>query len=339
VRSLIAMAAITLALTPLAASADAIVSPDALYARVASAPAAIVVSYELPEAGGLTAALESICRRGGRADVILAGDTYIVGDRVREIVDAAARNLSDARCAVRRAVTPLHLKMVALGGGETYLADRNFGRYATILRDDDPADRPLIAATLQNHPGSNGNFATLKGLALQIEAQTIADSAGDLAIESESFGPGTPVYDAIYTAAQSRRHVRLIVAASEVSASEQAALSTLERAGVDVRGGSADAKLAVADGPQFFIGSSNATAGYPDQIDWGKRITDAGLRATIRSRFEEDWAAASPLSSSAFPKTGRRSSRYRQYREEAGSNGATRVDLPLEAAPPSLAGQ
>ena len=118
-RRLICSVSITVvtALLPLLACADEIVSPNTLYLRVATAPAAIVIAYELPARGGLTAALSALCLRGGRGDVILAGAQFIVGGRVKRTVDEAQAALTASRCAVRRATVPLHLKLVALGGG------------------------------------------------------------------------------------------------------------------------------------------------------------------------------------------------------------------------------
>jgi hypothetical protein len=263
-----------------------------LYLRVATAPAAIVTAYELPARGGLTAALSALCLRGGRGDVILAGAQFIIGASVKRTVDEAQAALTGSRCAVRRATVPLHLKLVALGGGETYLADRNFGRAATIIRLDSVADRNLIAATLRNQPGTNGSLATVKGPSLAIEARVIADSAGNLDVESESFGANNVVYDAILAAAQSHRRVRLVVVQNE---SQRGALDALTRAGVQIRSGRSDAKLAIAEQGDYFIGSSNATAGYPDQIDWGKRLSDPSIRGTIAQRFEGDWNDADPI--------------------------------------------
>jgi hypothetical protein len=268
-----------------------------LYLRVATAPTAIVTAYELPARGGLTAALAALCARGGRGDVILAGNAFIVGSAVQRTVDEAQAALTGAGCRVRRATVPLHLKLVALGGGETYLADRNFGRSATIIRLDDVADRDLIAATLRNQPGTNGSLATLKGPSLAIEAHVIADSAGSLDVESESFGANNVVYDAILAAAQSHRRVRLVVAQTELRSerNERAALDVLARAGVQIRAGRSDAKLAIGDQGDYFLGSSNATGGYPEQIDWGKRLNDAGMRGEIVRRFEGDWNDAEPI--------------------------------------------
>lgn len=289
--SSIVLAIVTVVL-PLLASADEIVSPNMLYLRVAAAPSAIVTAYELPARGGLTTALSALCLRGGRGDVILAGEQFIIGSSVKRTVDEAQATLTGSRCAVRRATVPLHLKLVALGGGETYLADRNFGRSATIIRLDTLADRNLIAATLRNQPGSNGSLSTVKGLSLAIEAKVIADSSGTLDVESESFGADNVVYDAILAAAQTHRRVRLIVVENE---SQRPALDALARAGVQIRTGRSDAKLAIAQQGDFYIGSSNATAGYPDQIDWGKRLNDPNIRGTIAQRFNSDWNDASPL--------------------------------------------
>jgi hypothetical protein len=265
---------------------------------VAVAPSAIVVSYELPARGGMTAALEALCARGARGDVILAGERFIVGGAVRRVDAEAAAALESSGCRVQRANIPLHMKLAFIGTGDAYLSDRNFGRYATVLHVDAPADRSLIAQTLQNRPGSNGTLATLKGEALAIEAATIASSHGSLDFESESFGPNTPVYDALVAAAQTGRAIRVIVSASDLaedSGSEAAALRNLAALHVQIATGRSDAKIAVSDS-SLFIGSANATAGYPEQIDWGRRIDDAPTRTEIRRRFQHDWEEAQPWS-------------------------------------------
>lgn len=263
---------------------------------VRGAASAVLTSYELPAHGGMTAALAALCTRGGRADVILAGDRYLIGASAKRTVAASAATLTAAGCKVRRAAVPLHLKLLYLGPAGVFLADRNWGRNATIVRLDDPADRELIAATLRNQPGSNGTLATLKGAALEIEARTIATSHGALAVESESFGANNPVFEAIRAAAGAGRPIRLIVSSLELrgsgSASERAALAELVRAGVQIRAGRANAKLAVTD-DALWLGSTNATAGYPDQIDWGRRLDS--LRAPVRARFERDWESAVPI--------------------------------------------
>lgn len=281
--------------------ASAFVAPAQIYREVASADWAIVTAYELPARGGMTAALSELCRRGRRGDVILAGDRYIVGSRVRATVDEAAQALRGAGCSVRRANAPLHLKLAYISPGVAYLADRNWGRKASVVRVQSEADRSLIAATLQNRPGTNGSLATRKADALILEAQAITQSSGPLLVESESFGAGTPVYDAIVSALAARRPVSLIVASAELretgarsSSGERAALDRLRAAGAQVRMGSSDAKMAVGLNGAW-MGSTNATAGYPDQIDWGMRTGNPALRLQLAQRFASDWASAEPI--------------------------------------------
>jgi hypothetical protein len=277
------------------------ISPPEIYRQVASADWAVVTAYELPARGGMTAALSELCRRGRRGDVILAGDRFIVGSSVRSTVDEAAQALREAGCSVRRADAPLHLKLAYVAPGVAYLADRNWGRKATVLRVDSDADRSLIAATLQNRPGTNGELATRKADALVLEAQAITQPSGPLLVESESFGAGTPVYDAILSALAARRSVSLIVASAELrtegsrsSGGERAALGRLREAGAQVRVGSSNAKMAVGLNGAW-MGSTNATAGYPDQIDWGLRITNPALRLQLAQRFASDWASAESI--------------------------------------------
>lgn len=231
----------------------------------------------------------------------------------RAAVDALRARGADAALAGAGG-PPLHLKAV-IADGTLYLDDRNWpgdGR-DTILATSDPADLAAIRTALaaasaeMDAPPSAGEpsaagaasnageaLATVKGRALELEAETIAGvlgSPGDrVDCESESFGPGR-VCAALRCRAEAGAHVRLLVAAREIGAVEVRALRGLEAAGVEIRLGGRAEKLALA-GARGWAGSANATSASPATLDWGYATGSPGLLAALRERFEEDWAAA-----------------------------------------------
>ena len=55
--------------------------------------------------------------------------------------------------------------------------------------------------------------------------------------------------------------------------------------------GTSGEKIAL-DGNNGWVGSTNATRGLANQIDWGM-ITQGAMTASLHQRFEENWNAAS----------------------------------------------
>jgi hypothetical protein len=299
-----ATAALFLLATPgLGLAAPTFSSMPELYDALRTANFAIVTAYVLPEHGGMTAALSEMCRSGKRVDVQLPSSAHLVGSNVQAAVDAATQTLQDAGCKVQRVDRPLHMKLAYVGdnrGGVPYLADRNFGRNATVLRIDDPSDRNLIARTLRGQPGTNGTLATRKDAALALEAHAIDASTGTLAIETESFGENNPVFDALLRAISHNRKILLLVANREASTNprERTILEQLRTAHVNVRTGDTNAKIMLGGNNTAWFGSTNASsiqAEYAAQVDWGRIISDQGMRAELARRFIADWTAAQPF--------------------------------------------
>jgi hypothetical protein len=271
-----------------------VLTTSQLTRTMAGARSAVITAYELEPRGGMVRALGELCRRGARGDIMLANPRDVVGQTVVRKNEQSRAALESAGCHVHFADRPLHLKLANIDG-VTYLADRNFGRAATILRTDDPRDRTAIARTLSEDRGVDaGDLSTRKASALQIENDVILRSTGPLGVETESFGPGTTVFESLRRSALARRPVFLIVARTEFDNDdrERAALATLAAAGVHIRVGTSNAKLAVPQSGPTWMGSANATAGRPDQIDWGRRITNAGVHDAILRRFLQDWSQA-----------------------------------------------
>jgi hypothetical protein len=277
---------------------------------LAGARSVALSSYTL-HPGAVAGALAAAARRG--ADVTVRLERDPLDGRDGRLHRDNARTLAELRAAGVRAETTapgepvLHLK-AAVVDGIAWLDDRNWAATGSerVVRDAEPADVAAVAAAIAGRPGADGHLATTKAGAEELEAGVIA-AAGDgpLAVESESFGNG-PVYDALLQRASAHRPTRLIVAGREAAAAgnglERAHLTRLAALGVDVRAGNGrsgdlNEKLAVAAG-EGWVGSANATydrgpAG--EQRDWGLTTQQRDVVDGLRAAFEQNWAAARPL--------------------------------------------
>ena len=251
--------------------------------------------------------LLAAARRGAHVVVRLEGQPYHdASGSIRAInardVRALQRAGADARLNVRAAngIAGLHAKAI-LADGVGYFDDCNWPSVGgdTIVRDTTPSHVGMLRDALRGKaPGPTATFAIRKRDALALEARSIANASGAIAIESEAFGASNAVYRAIDSQARSGQPVRLLVDVRELRGDvrERAALRHLAREGVRVRTCNAAEKFALT-GSQAWVGSANASAAFqhPDQIDWGLRTRTGGVIDALQSRFEKRWAAAQPL--------------------------------------------
>ncbi|MDP9017350.1 MAG: hypothetical protein M3N19_03380 [Candidatus Eremiobacteraeota bacterium] len=263
----------------------------------------ITLTAYVMRSGQVLNALESAAKRGARVQLKLEATPYgdPSGDLRQGNIDAAER-LRGAGASVRLVdqdgQAPLHMKAAVIDRAVAYLDDRNWpgDGLDTIVRDTDARDVNAVLGAISDRGGQPAPLATRKDAALLREARTIyqsADAHERISVESESFGYGR-IYAALLTVARGRTPVRLLVAQRDVTPKSQPALLRLQKAGVDVRVGATDEKMAVAQ-TQAWLGSANATAGVPSQIDWGLRIFERSNIAGLQSRFERNWAAAKPF--------------------------------------------
>jgi len=263
--------------------------------RIASARSVTVSAYTLSPRGTMTRALLAAAQRGARVRVVLDGHAFGAAQHANL---ATGLELRQAHVRVDYTLEPLHMKAAAIDDA-LYLSDRNWtsrSRAEVVLQDAIPQDKPIVLRAVEGTPGSNGHLWTRKGDALQAEARVLQSNAShDASMETESFGSGTKVFDALTARRARGDRVRLIVAALEErsrgSNAERAALARLAQAGVEIRVGTSGEKIAL-DGENGWLGSANATRGLADQIDWGM-ITQGAMTATLRQKFEENWNAAS----------------------------------------------
>ena len=286
----------------LPASAQAAVRPRILVevrdviASIGAARTVTISAYTLSPRGKMSGALLAAAARGARVSVALDGSAFGAAARsnARTIAEFNARGIR-----VHLTERPLHLKAAVIDGA-VFLSDRNWtsGRgHEVVIRDPYTGDRTIVERAILGDAGSNEHLWLRKADALAAEARLVAQRAShEVLVESESFGAGTPLYDALRARARAHDSVHLIVAAFEYrrSSAEQRAVAALVREGVNVRIGTSGEKLAL-DGSNAWIGSANATHGLPDQVDFGFIFHNREIVAQLRAQYEQNWNAATPV--------------------------------------------
>lgn len=316
-RCLSMAAAIFATAVPLAGGADgevvAVPFTDVLR-DVATARFVQVTSYTIPPRSPLRHALTLACLAGAHVGVLIsasdlggigrANDDFAASMRLFGFAyEAAGSPPGGARCAIRKSRRALHMKSVYAANLPNqpdrrvlYLSDENFSN-GYYVRDERESDKLLVAKALSEDAGSDGRFfSTQKSQSLALEAQAVSAARGtELVVESESFGPGNTLTDALERRAQGIP-VRLLIASREYGdkPAERAYVRELiQRYRINVRLSAATDKLAVS-GDVFWIGSTNSTRGYDEQIDWGLAGVDAGLATMARQVFEHNWSTSTP---------------------------------------------
>jgi phosphatidylserine/phosphatidylglycerophosphate/cardiolipin synthase-like enzyme len=294
---LLTILAVTFVLSGTAKAADLIrlTNVREVTTNMERAHAITLSAYTLSPRGIMARTLLAAAKRGARVRVVLDGHAFGAAQHANL---ATGLELRQAGAEVTYTQNPLHMK-AAIIDEAMYLSDRNWttrARAETVVADAIPADRPIVSQAITGKAGTNDHLWTRKADALAAEARLLSGGAShDVVMETESFGSGTSVYDALLARRKRGDRVRLIVASLEMrrkNSSEYAAIARLRQAGVEVRVGNSGEKIAV-DGARAWLGSANATRGLPDQIDWGMSIP-AALADTVRQHFEQNWDTAKP---------------------------------------------
>lgn len=272
---------------------------------IAHAHTVTLAAYALWPTQDVTRELVGMASHGGTVTVVLGRDAFGAAKEANEQTIAALQSAGcveydgpqtnrAGRCRYRFSDGASHIK-VAVIDGVPYISDTNFSEAGLAVQDAIPGDRELLERAILGDTSENDHLATRKDLALGLEADVLrVRASSDVSIATESFGPGA-IADAIASRASAHDHVRLLVARREYERSqrEQALVNELERQGVEVRLTSSDEKLAT-DGPDFYLGSANATAGVPSQADWGLVARSPVLAGVLRARFDDEWSRATP---------------------------------------------
>jgi phosphatidylserine/phosphatidylglycerophosphate/cardiolipin synthase-like enzyme len=283
-------------LSPAAAQPPILIEVRDVVAAVGAARTITLSAYTLSPRGKMSGALLAAAARGARVSVALDGSAFGAAARsnARTIAEFSARGIR-----VHLTERPLHLKAAVIDGA-VFLSDRNWtsGRgHEVVIRDPYTGDRTIVERAILGDAGSNEHLWLRKADALAAEGRLVAQRATrGVFVESESFGAGTPLFDALVARARAHDSVHLIVAAFEYrrSASEQRTIAELVRQGVNVRLGTSGEKLAL-DGSNAWIGSANATHGLPNQVDFGFIFHNREIAAQLRAQYEANWNAATPL--------------------------------------------
>ncbi len=267
-------------------------SVPAVLDRIRTARDVAFGSYFLPH-GAARDALEAAAQRGAHVAVTLQADPYRNPYGARANAEAA-RRLRDAGAEVtlldsERA--PFHLK-AAVVDGVAFLDDRNWTKRGpeTVVADDAPDDVALVREALRGRGGADANLATRKDAALGRELGLV-EHAGDgpVILETERVA-ASPLARALAARALRGAPTELVVSRSRGSVREAHAIAALQKAGVVVRRGGANEKLALA-GDAAWIGSSSATGAWgrnASQLEWGLATRQPALVSAVRAALARD---------------------------------------------------
>jgi hypothetical protein len=286
----------------LSSTADAV-------AAVRNARDVAVLAYTL-DRGPVLASLLSAAKRGASVHVRLEGapfdDPHGALARANRMLVARLRgagaHVSLQRAGSRQTCVPsVHAKAI-VADRSLFVTDRNWSARGVVARDDGDvagarAIRRIVAhGAAAASDGDAGRLAMSKRCALAQEAALLRGSSrgAPAGVETESFGIGNGVFDAIDALAKRGAPPRLLVCEREAhSTRERRALAHLVRDGVRVRITPETDKIAFA-GDDAWIGSANASADFSacDTIDWGTRTRDPAMVEALRERFETNWSRA-----------------------------------------------
>jgi hypothetical protein len=268
-------------------------SVSAVIDRVGSARDVAFGSYFLPR-GTMRDSLVAAAQRGAHVAVTLQADPYRnpFGARCNT---AAARALRAAGATVTllpSARAPFHLK-AAVCDGVAYLDDRNWTKRGPeiVIADDDAADVALVRAGLAGSGGADATLATRKDEALRREVELV-DAARNAPVIVETERVATsPLTRALERHAASGAPTTLVLGrTSRHSSREARTLAAFASAGVRIREGGTNEKLALA-GNVAWIGSGNATGASgrgAGQVEWGMLTREPALVAAVRSALARD---------------------------------------------------
>jgi phosphatidylserine/phosphatidylglycerophosphate/cardiolipin synthase-like enzyme len=226
--------------------------------------------------------LERAAARGVKVHIVLTGEGF--GYALEQNRELAS---SPHGMRVDLLDRPIHLKALVVDGGRIVaLSDENFSRCGAVLFLDSQFALPVERAAIGD-PHEDLPLTVTKGRALALEAALIDRAKRNVTVETESFSGNNAVAAALAHAAQRGVHVHLIVNGSEAQSNgaEQnvlVAMRSLPGASVSYQSGTA--KGAVIDDSVAFFGSSNASEGLEDQIDFGYASTNTAFVEAIAAQ-------------------------------------------------------
>lgn len=254
-----------------------------------------LAAFSLRRDSVIVRSLEAASARGSRVSVVLARGFGVYSPQNSETARELAKHAVRVHL-VGLSQRPTHIKAAILDG-RLYLSDRNWTSRSTdavVIRDSIPGDRYLIERSFAGQSGANDHLWTRKGEALVAEAGVLATAhSHHVRVASESFGMGTPVYRQLIQRRKRGDAVSLLIARSEYvhGRREKEAAAHLAAAGVEIRLSSTNEKMAI-DGATVWIGSANATAGLPEQLEFGMVLTSGTIAEQLQKQFDREWKNA-----------------------------------------------
>ncbi len=250
-------------------------------------------TYLLSPSSTLEQALVNAAKGGATLEVSLPSDSYVqsLGDVYQEDMESAQSIEAAGGTVMWDAGTqspdnePLHAKL-AIVDGVAYLDGRNWDSSDVIVSETASADLTAIGNAIALTPTDSPYLDTVKQDALALETTFVNDTPGTtIDFMTESFGAGN-VANALIARAKAGATVHAIVLSSDTSQTEDATLTQMQQAGIDVElnPASGSEKLTIIGNSAWF-GSSNATAGSPYQIDWGAVFSSSSVLSTLQSNF------------------------------------------------------
>lgn len=255
---------------------------DAVLGDIASAHVINLSAYTLQPNAPIVYALIVAARRGVPVKVLLTGQGF---HYARQQNRETALRLRKHQIEVKITPYPLHLKAL-ITNSATIVSDTNFsdrGLYLSLPR----ADAGAILRAWQGTPNYLGDFTTGKRLSLQMEGAILLANTGPITLETESIGTDNAVFTALTIARKQGRQVRITINERDYRSSraEHRAVTILRSEGVQVSTSQSDEKIAVSGNSPCYYGSSNASGGLGQQIDFGIRIDNPRLCSFLLHRI------------------------------------------------------
>lgn len=249
---------------------------------VASAHVINLSAYTLQPNAPIVDALILAARHGVPVKVLLTGQGFRYARRQNI---QTAKRLRSNQIDVRITPYPLHLKAL-ITNSATIVSDTNFsdrGLYLSLPR----ADAGAILRAWQGTPNYLGDFTTGKRFSLQMEGAILLANTGPITLETESIGTDNAVFTALTIARKQGRQVQVTINERDYSSSraEHRAVAILRAEGVQVNTSQSDEKIAISGNNPCYYGSSNASGGLGQQIDFGIRIDNPRLCSFLRHRI------------------------------------------------------
>ena len=268
-------------------------SVPAVVERIGSAREIAFGTYFLPH-GPVRDALTGAARHGAHVAVTLQADPYRnpFGRRANAEAARALRSAGAEVTLLPSDRVPFHLK-AAVCDGVAYLDDRNWTRRGPeiVVADDAPRDVAQVRAALQGRGGTDRTLSTRKDDALRREVALVDGASGRPVVVETEHVSTSPLTRSLERHALTGAAATLVVGrTSRHSPTEASALERLRRAGVIVREGGPNEKLALA-GDAAWIGSGNATGASgrgAGQVEWGLQTRNAAIVGAVRSALARD---------------------------------------------------